>query len=458
MNWANSFFDWTEVLFWLIFLTGLTGSILAILWHLVRNWRFGQDTVFMRKLLWIVLASFFCPVLFCYWQQKEGGLAFQYEMFRSAGALAILINLIVLIWVAGAVKKTIGSIRQLRLLHQLKAEANNHLSAQSQADLLCASMNVRRPVTVLKSSEIISPMTISFFHPYIFLPEGTIDEENMRLILVHELTHIKHRDFLMKQLMLVISSLYWFCPGVKQLFHDINVCNEYYCDLESIEQLKIEGQEYFSRIRAFAAEQKRLRAYAYSALCENKNTLKARERAAKQTKLARENHKFTAGKRLIAVALIGIVLCTSAYTISFASVVGYDATMKFLTTEKAEYQNKQKIIDAASLIFTGDEIKSDELFAKEALSGYGSNEQKWTLEKGEQIQLGPFYKEKGASIWIYTYANYPVEYGIVCDTNKRCLEGKNEGHNFEINESGFYYVFVRNWSGERTEGGSLVVQ
>ena len=51
-----------------------------------------------------------------------------------------------------------------------------------------------------------------------------------------------------------------------------------------------------------------------------------------------------------------------------------------------------------------------------------------------------------------------VEYGIIRDTKRRCLEGKNEGHNFDIEESGMYYVFIRNWSGERTEGGSLVVQ
>ena len=65
--------------------------------------------------------------------------------------------------------------------------------------------------------------------------------------------------------MLVISSLYWFCPGIKQLFAELNVCNEYYCDLDSIKQLGIEQHEYFSKIRAFAADQKQRRAYAYSA-------------------------------------------------------------------------------------------------------------------------------------------------------------------------------------------------
>ena len=301
-------------------------------------------------------------------------------------------------------------------------------------------------------------MTMGFLNPCIFLPAGEIDKETLRLILVHELTHIHHKDFLMKQMMLVISSLYWFCPGIKQLFAELNVCNEYYCDLDSIKQLGIEQHEYFSKIRAFAADQKQRRAYAYSALCENKNTLKARERAAQKTQLAQNSKMFTATGRITAVILAGIILCTSAYTISFASIVGYDAAMKFVTSEETEYQKKQTEIDASDLYFTGDEIKIDELLAKNSAYKYGSDEQKWTLQKDQEIQFGPFYKEKGESIWVYTYANYKVEYGIIRDTKRRCLEGKNEGHNFDIEESGMYYVFIRNWSGEKTEGGSLVVQ
>ena len=121
---------------------------------------------------------------------------------------------------------------------------------------------------------------------------------------------------------------------------------------------------------------------------------------------------FTATGRITAVILAGIILCTSAYTISFASIVSYDAAMKFVTSEETEYQKKQTELDASDLYFTGDEIKIDELLSKKSAHKYGSDEQKWTLQKDQEIQFGPFYKEKGESIWVYTYANYKVEYGI----------------------------------------------
>ena len=79
-------------------------------------------------------------------------------------------------------------------------------------------MGICRHVTVFISKEIASPMTMGFLNPCIFLPSGEIDKETLRLILVHELTHIHHKDFLMKQMMLVISSLLLVLSGHKAAF------------------------------------------------------------------------------------------------------------------------------------------------------------------------------------------------------------------------------------------------
>lgn len=262
-EWSNFFFQWAATLFWIFFLTGMTGSIIANLWRFARKRHFINDTIFMRMLLWPVLISFFVPVIFLYWQQKEGRHAFQYEMFRSAGFVTLMLSAVIIIWLAGALRRTAITVCQLNSLYQLKINAKRDLlwqeDEQKETYKLCAKMGICRHVTVFISKEIVSPMTMGFLNPCIFLPAGEIDKETLRLILVHELTHIHHKDFLMKQMMLVISSLYWFCPGIKQLFAELNVCNEYYCDLDSIKQLGIDQHEYFSKIRAFAADQKQRR-------------------------------------------------------------------------------------------------------------------------------------------------------------------------------------------------------
>ena len=88
---------------------------------------FINDTIFMRMLLWPVLISFFVPVIFLYWQQKEGRHAFQYEMFRSAGFVTLMLSAVIIIWLAGALRRTAITLCQLNSLYQLKINAKRDL-------------------------------------------------------------------------------------------------------------------------------------------------------------------------------------------------------------------------------------------------------------------------------------------------------------------------------------------
>ena len=54
---------------------------------------------------------------------------------------------------------------------------------QKETHKLCAKIGICRHVTVFISKEIVSPMTMGFLNPCIFLPAGEIDKETLRLIL-----------------------------------------------------------------------------------------------------------------------------------------------------------------------------------------------------------------------------------------------------------------------------------
>ena len=146
------FFQWAATLFWIFFLTGMTGSIIANLWRFARKRHFINDTIFMRMLLWPVLISFFVPVIFLYWQQKEGRHAFQYEMFRSAGFVTLMLSAVIIIWLAGALRRTAITLCQLNSLYQLKINAKRDLlwqeDEQKETYKLCAKMGICRHVNV----------------------------------------------------------------------------------------------------------------------------------------------------------------------------------------------------------------------------------------------------------------------------------------------------------------------
>ena len=60
-EWFNFFFQWAATLFWIFFLTGMTGSIIANLWRFARKRHFINDTIFMRMLLLACFDQFLCP-------------------------------------------------------------------------------------------------------------------------------------------------------------------------------------------------------------------------------------------------------------------------------------------------------------------------------------------------------------------------------------------------------------
>ena len=103
---------------------------------------------------------------------KEGRHAFQYEMFRSAGFVTLMLSAVIIIWLAGALRRTAITLCQLNSLYQLKINAKRDLlwqeDEQKETYRLCAKMGICRHVNVFISKEIVSPMTMGFLNPCIF--------------------------------------------------------------------------------------------------------------------------------------------------------------------------------------------------------------------------------------------------------------------------------------------------
>lgn len=92
-----------------------------------------------------------------------------------------------------------------------------------------AKLNIKYDVELLESDTIKSPILISFLKPKIILPVKTIDD-NLKYIILHELTHLKRKDLLWKNVLIIIKSLHWFNPIVYLLALEFDKNIEYLCD------------------------------------------------------------------------------------------------------------------------------------------------------------------------------------------------------------------------------------
>ena len=93
-----------------------------------------------------------------------------------------------------------------------------------------------RPVRLLMSPSIDSPMTWGLRRPIVLLPEtaSTWTVERRRVVLLHELAHITRMDFLFQLVASMTCALYWFHPGAWSAARRLRHESEHACDDRAI--------------------------------------------------------------------------------------------------------------------------------------------------------------------------------------------------------------------------------
>ena len=89
------------------------------------------------------------------------------------------------------------------------------------------------PVVILESSKITSPCLLGFFQPRLLFPQGLIGEltpDEFRLVLLHELAHLRRRDIASNWLLAAVETLHWFNPLVWLVTRSLRADREEACD------------------------------------------------------------------------------------------------------------------------------------------------------------------------------------------------------------------------------------
>lgn len=129
---------------------------------------------------------------------------------REAGPLLLVL------WGAGAAfmlaRWCAGWIAVARL--RRRAFVVREAGLLALADDLAQRLNVRRPVALLAVEGVAVPLTWGVFRPVILLPASALrwEAERLRLVLAHELGHVRRYDVLTQALSHLALALAWFHP------------------------------------------------------------------------------------------------------------------------------------------------------------------------------------------------------------------------------------------------------
>jgi beta-lactamase regulating signal transducer with metallopeptidase domain/Tfp pilus assembly protein PilP len=101
-------------------------------------------------------------------------------------------------------------------------------------------LHVSRPVRLLITTSLHGPAVVGFWRPTIVLPQAIVAHQpldNLKLLLAHELLHIRRGDLGLSLLQLVAQGLWWFHPLVQWANHRLTCETERSCDEEVIARM-----------------------------------------------------------------------------------------------------------------------------------------------------------------------------------------------------------------------------
>lgn len=108
-----------------------------------------------------------------------------------------------------------------------------HTSKWTQlVEELATKLGLARRVTLLESPESIVPMTWGVVRPIVLLPSESRqwNDERRRIVLLHELAHVKRLDVLFQSIARFACALYWFNPLAWYALWRLRVERELACD------------------------------------------------------------------------------------------------------------------------------------------------------------------------------------------------------------------------------------
>lgn len=189
----------------------------------------------------------------------------------------------------------------------------------------CAEMGIRRDIALVVSKAVRSPMLIGLFRPTLVFPGEAYADDDLRLILRHELTHCLRHDLWYKLALLAARILHWFNPLVYAMYRRADMDMEFACDDAVLKAIGAgHGRQYGEIILAAAAGGGARPAVLGTHFHSGKKHLARRIR----------NIMYTKKRRIGAVALAGVLVAAIAggALVGFASDAGSPAV---LNTAKA---------------------------------------------------------------------------------------------------------------------------
>lgn len=108
-------------------------------------------------------------------------------------------------------------------------------------------LKIKRNIKIRMSPDTQSPMLVGVLFPVIYIPCRELTDENLRMIFLHELTHYKRKDLIVKWFALFVNAIHWFNPFTYLLCANLSESCEVSCDMEVTKNMPLSEQNIYMK-------------------------------------------------------------------------------------------------------------------------------------------------------------------------------------------------------------------
>ena len=144
-----------------------------------------------------------------------------------------IFNLFFCLWITVTVVLIIRHLKQINDTRPEIQRMNRWPRDEKAEGLLREVIGPKKKVRVFRTDVVKIPMATAF-KPYIVLPNVTLPDEQLRLILMHEWKHIQDKDILVRHVVDIICYMFWWNPFVYLLRWNFSFVRELKCDMYAV--------------------------------------------------------------------------------------------------------------------------------------------------------------------------------------------------------------------------------
>ena len=441
---------WTVNWMYMILMTSLTGGVFTLIWYGVSRAleRMGYLNI-TYKMLKVILIFWYCPFMYYLllymdrYTAKWGGW-----LFAGTPAILRFSKVFTAVWLCGVVifiLTYVWAYAQIRKC--LKQTIDCDLKTQMQFKTICKEVGVAVRRTGIRQSYHESiPKVMGLFRQTIVIPVQEYSEEQLQIVLKHELTHVKHKDLWFKNFTLLMCIVHFMNPVMWLYWKRLERWSEFACDYSVCTETQ-QIRQYYEVIFSMMQVEKGRRLPMSSQLLEHKSEL--RDRMEHVTRC----YKMKARSTVLTTVMVAVMVVTSCGSV-FAASLGvanvsdrvYKNTDVWIEMPPQEDQ-REAIITDEYIPMTEGEV---ETFYENA-RGVSSYTFTWKLKAGEAMNTGSFSAKSGNQVFICvspSVTNKKIRFGVVQpDSTKAYMTASGDNdYKFYLNQSGNHKVFVQNIS------------